>query len=395
MRVESNPYQARPFRPRPHATLPEDWTKSGLLALVFAIAHRIGLNATDLMVLRRIAQKTRAADYGDPTRSPICFERQIDMASSIGLSAEQWRRVERKLEGQRLIARETAANGHRGRVSGSLGLESCAGLSLEPLIARLDELIEIEARQVETTERLALCRLEISKARREIRRLEDELLDHPIGALVAEERETWASPRGYATLESAEAHLDVLESLLGKLRESIQLSSNMTGAAVMDDRCHKQNTTETRSESCRMPKGSEKRLEKKRGALDAGVNEAFIGHLTVAKLRDLASDDLRLYIDHAPGGSGPATISDIDWAVLQRLRDLGINASAFEEAVEAMGWLRAMLSVMVIDRNREHPTRPVRNCGGALRAFTRRHRRGVLDLRASIFGIWGREGRVH
>ncbi len=88
------------------------------------------------------------------------------------------------------------------------------------------------------------------------------------------------------------------------------------------------------------------------------------------KLLDLVSSDMRLYVDHAPGGGGTPSISDIDWAVLQRLRDLGINPSAYEEAVEAMGWLRAMLSVMIIDRNRDHPTKPIRNCGGALRALS-------------------------
>lgn len=48
---------------------------------------------------------------------------------------------------------------------------------------------------------------------------------------------------------------------------------------------------------------------------------------------------------------------------------------------------------MVIDRNREHPTRPILRCGGALKAVTRRHREGAPDLRAIIFGIRGREGR--
>ena len=144
-----------------------------------------------------------------------------------------------------------------------------------------------------------------------------------------------------------------------------------------------------------MPHGPEKDGEGKNEASDAGVNAEFISCLTGTKLRDLASSDLRLYIDHAPGADGAPTLSDIDWAVLRRLRDLGINPSAFEEAIEAMGWLRAMLSVLVIDRNREHPTRPIRNCGGALRAFTKRYLRGELDLRASIFGVWGREGRVH
>ena len=89
------------------------------------------------------------------------------------------------------------------------------------------------------------------------------------------------------------------------------------------------------------------------------------------------------------------TISDIDWAILQRIRDLGIDASAFEDAVEVMGWFRAMLSVIIIDRNCHHPTKPIRNCGAVLRTFTKRYMRGELDLRASIFGLWERDGRMH
>ena len=394
MRIETDSYVARPFRPRPHATLPEEWTKSSLLTLVCGVAHLIGLNATDAMVLRRIALKTRAADYADPTRSPVCFERQIDMAASVGLSAEQWRRIERKLERLGLIARETAANGHRGRVSGSLGLESCAGLSLEPLVAQLDGLLATQARHAEATERLAMVRLEISKARRELRRLGEGLGDHPLTVALAEARAGWAAPRAYTTLQIAEAHLHMLEVLVEKIKQDKSLSSQMTGAAVADDRCHKQVTTETSSESCRMPNGPKKISEKKAEPFDAGVNDEFMACLTVDRLRDLASEDMRLYVDHAPDRGEAPTLSDIDWAVLQRLRDLGINPSAFEEAMEAMGWLRAMLAVIVIDRNRAHPTRPILNCGGALRAFTRRHQQGALDLRASIFGIWGREGRM-
>ena len=395
MRVELQAYPPQPFRPRLHATLPEGWTKSSLLKLVCGIAHRIGLNATDVMVLQRLAQKTRAPDYTDPSRSPICFERQIDMAGSIGLSAPQWRKIEQKLERLGLIARETAANGYRGRVSGSLGLESCAGVSLEPLIARQSDLQVIEAQQIEMTERLALCRLEITKARREIQHLEAGLGDHSIIAVLTEERTTWVSPRGYGTLEKAEEHLGTLASLVERIREINQSMVKMIGVAITDERCHKQYTTENLLESCGTPTGVEGSRDKKCEAPDAGVNDEFIGCLTVAKLRDLASEDLRLYIDHAPGGDGTPTLSDIEWAVLQRLRDLGINPSAFEEASEAMGWLRAMLSVMVIDRNRAHPSKPIRSCGGALRAFTRRYRQGGLDLRASIFGIWGREGRMH
>ncbi|WP_299821411.1 helix-turn-helix domain-containing protein [uncultured Jannaschia sp.] len=396
MRAETTPHPPQPFRPRAHATLPENSTKSSLLKLVSAVAHLIGLNATDLRVLARIAQKTRALDYADPARSPVCFERQIDMAASIGLSPEQWRRIERKLERLGLIARETAANGHRGRVSGSIGLESCAGLSLEPLIARLDELRATEARHVEEGERLATVRLEISKTRRKLKRFETDLGDHPLVAQLASERAAWVSPRSFPNLASAEAHHRALEGLVDKVRKTMSLPSQVTGAAVTDDRCHIQSRSKTLSESCRISDGSDEGRKKRRGASDADVNERFIVCLTVAKLRYLASDDLRFYIDGAPGGGRGAapTLSDIEWAMLRRLRDLDIHPSAFKEAVEAMGWLRAMLAVMVIDRNREHPTRPIQSCGGALRAFTRRHLQGALDLRASISGIWGREGRV-
>ena len=400
MRVEPNIYPSRPFRPRLHATLPEDWTKSSLLTLVSGIAHLIGLNATDVMVLRRIAQKTRAPDYADPTRSPVCFERQIDMAASIGLSAEQWRRVERKLERLSLIARETAANGYRGRVSGSIGPRELRGAVARAADRRGSTTCRrSRLAQVEMSERLALCPAGDQQgaprdpaARVRSRRSPGPEPPSPRSARPGSRRAATVrsrSPRRISTLSRA---------LVEKLKRIIPLSSKMTGAAVTNDRCHKQTTTETSSESCRLPDGPKEGREKKHGASDAGVNDEFMACLTVAKLRDLATDDLRLYIDHAPGagggGSGTATLSDIDWAVLRRLRDLGINPSAFEEAVEAMGWLRAMLAVMVIDRNRAHPTKPILSCGGALRAFTRRHRQGALDLRASIFGIWGREGQV-
>ena len=77
--------------------------------------------------------------------------------------------------------------------------------------------------------------------------------------------------------------------------------------------------------------------------------------------------------------------------MLFRLHELEISRTADEEAQEAMGWRRALLAVAVIDRNREHPVTPIRNPGGALRALTRRHQVGALDLMASVWGILGRE----
>lgn len=58
-----------------------------------------------------------------------------------------------------------------------------------------------------------------------------------------------------------------------------------------------------------------------------------------------------------------------------------------------MGWLEALLSVVIIDRNTDHPTNPIRSAGGALRAFTARAAKGELNLERSLFGIWGRDER--
>ena len=82
--------QLRAFIPRACAALSAPWTKTSLLNLVDEVGPHMGLNTTDLAVLRRIAKKTPAASYGSPTESPICYERQIDMAASLGLSAVQF-----------------------------------------------------------------------------------------------------------------------------------------------------------------------------------------------------------------------------------------------------------------------------------------------------------------
>jgi len=50
--------------------------------------------------------------------------------------------------------------------------------------------------------------------------------------------------------------------------------------------------------------------------------------------------------------------------------------------------------VVIIDRNTNHPTNPIRSAGGALRAFTARAAKGELNLERSLFGIWGRDEKA-
>lgn len=407
---------------RLHACLPEGYSKTALLNLVSKVAKPLGLTPTDLCVLRRIAEKTRASDYFAEHVSPLCHERQIDMASEIGLSAEQFRRIERKLEHLGLIRRDTGANGYRGGCAGADGTRIRAGLSLEPLIERLDALEELRAQQEAEKSRADGYRLEISMHRRRLGRVAEAHPDHPITKDILAAKASWKRPREYRSLSALAEHFWALEELVEKSAdlkvEDPSWYQDMTGGAVPHDRCHIQYTTETNIESCNPPSnevqvkraackqadmnksiatpdGSAKCLEKKDVGSVEQSNSQFVQGLTLPKLLDLASEDMQLYIDIPARHIEPRSYDAIDYAVSRRCHEMGINVDALETAIQSMGELLAYLCVIVIDRNRFHPTKPIQNPGGALRAFIAAHKAGKLNIAGSVYGIWGRELEKH
>ena len=123
-------------------------------------------------------------------------------------------------------------------------------------------------------------------------------------------------------------------------------------------------------------------LEKKHDELSGWVNPAILQKLTPETLRDLASEEAALYLE---------AVQDWHDALPYLLRELGVNVSAWLEAVDVMGEQIAFIALLVIDRNRFHPVTPIRSPGGALRAFTDRARRGELNLTRAILGIWERD----
>ena len=80
------------------------------------------------------------------------------------------------------------------------------------------------------------------------------------------------------------------------------------------------------------------------------------------------------------------------WAAEQRAPALGVSSQAWSGAVRVMGRDAAALSLMILDVNRAHPSVPVRNVAGALRAMTRRAEAGTLRLHASVYGLLERAG---
>lgn len=401
---------------RHHAALPDAWSKTRLLNLLDETAEFFGLTSTDLRVMRRIALKTRAEDYSSGTAAPICYERQIDMAQSVNLSPSQWRRTEAKLHNLGFLARNTAVNGYRGGRSAADGQRAFAGLSLEPLIQRLQDLINAKAWLAHNAEQSAIYRMEVSSRRRRLILLLQQLGDHPLAAEIEESKATWARPRSYKDLDKLADHYFELESLVDKAQQEVTMFKKMIGAPRMNASRHIHNTTESINESCSdgdkspthtLPasklaethalsstvKAAEKCLEYKACGADISVNAEFAESLTIEQMRDLADEDMRLYIDHLRSGDTPLSEYDLEKAALAYCRDLGINSTAFEAAIDQMGWRQAVLCLIIIGRNIMHPNPQfiIRSPGGAMRAMTARHKSGDLNLQASVFALWKRQ----
>ncbi len=187
-----------------------------------------------------------------------------------------------------------------------------------------------------------------------------------------------------------------------KTVDNTENKQNNSAAAELGFPCHIQPVLNL-TEFCNDPSGSLKRtpanadedisvrlhpngrnicLEKNDVGFLAGVKPDLMAKLTPDKIRALASDDAATYLD---------ALQDWREAIPFILRELGINISAWLDAVEVMGEPIAFLALIVIDRNRFHPVVPVHSPGGALRAFTRKAQSGELNLTRAIIGIWERE----
>ena len=189
-----------------------------------------------------------------------------------------------------------------------------------------------------------------------------------------------------------------------------QLLQKTSGQAEPHFRPYIQDTTEDYSVTCNAsvtirtpanaedskhlnaePDGSANCVEKRKEKSEARDNSKFMEKLTPQRLFWLSSKDMQLYITHHQGQRAAPSAMDFIQASLDLLVDLGINASAYDAAQEQMGDMATALCVLIIDRNRFHPETPIHNPGGVLRAMTKRHAAGLLNIVGSLIGITERD----
>ena len=376
----------------PFPVLPGTMQRSELDSLLRSVKRALGVSRQALDLLMHMIDRTRPRDWTSPDREPVCYAAQFNMAAETDLDPRTVRHHEAKLAKAGLIERRTMANGAR-RKSGD------HGIVFTPLIRRVEELIALrerltaERREVE----ILVCRRSAlaGAASRRLREFEEAMPgNHAVAELRAEldtlPRLASLRRRG---IEALSEHLEAVRNLAHRVELIAETHPDISGEAEADVRPHLQETTKDSPELCsdhahKPPSGGY--FEKKHAEDPAAHNPQWVAHLDGRFLHRLASDEMRLYVDALAGGQRRPRMLDFTEAAIRRLPELGVNVSAWADAVETMGQELATVALLVIDANRDHPTSPVRSPGGLLRDLTRRHRRGKLSLVGALKGLAAR-----
>ena len=374
-----------------HATaypvLPPKMQRSQVEALLVEVAPALGLSGRRLQALLFMMSQTRPQDWIDPAAEPVCYASQGEVAAGLGKTERAVRADEDALSRRLgLLEKRTAANGGRSR-HGGLGLVFSRLIELVPALLELRERLRAERARTKTLVRLrsayfrhlrdGLARLHPSRpADPELALIRDALLAWPPSGTL----------RGLG-LDALEAHVAEARALCDRIDAVAEAFADSSGRPAETFRSHLQDTTEDPSETCRTAPSAATGKEQENRAAPADPQAEFAARLGPARFYALAGPDLQRCLDLA--GREPRGLRPIDFvsAAVQLLPQLGVNGSAWQEAVDAMGDFRAALCVLVTDANRDHPATPVRNPGGHLRALARRYRSGQLNLVGSLIGL--------
>jgi len=150
------------------AILPAEYTKAQAIEVCAKALAAMGLPSTTLDAWRLIADTTELSAWHSTSEAPINFRKVHDLASEIGVSDRQWRRIEVQLEDHGLIARATTDNGFRGKAGGGA---LTFGLSLEPAIQNFAQLLELSKRPKQEEQDRKLCLGKIDATRNNLKAL--------------------------------------------------------------------------------------------------------------------------------------------------------------------------------------------------------------------------------
>nr|WP_162946785.1 replication initiation protein RepC [Ruegeria sp. EL01] len=382
--------------------------RSHVEGLLTDVSRYIGMSDALLRATLTMIRYTRPDDWTNPDVEPICSKMQADLAIALGKTDRAVRNDEHALE--RIfgfIKKEVSANGSRR----SDGNGYRQGLSFSPLIEMIEDLQALRDQARYEEQHRKTLRIKCSALRRLVKNglmeLHPNNPDHEGLCRVRDMFLSWA-PRysAYRTIEALEEHYEEASQASIDVDDIRQLCIDSSGRAEPNFRRYIHDTTENTSVTCNAsvdkrpgdkspdsvqigspPDGGEHCLENKHGEADGSRNLKIMENMTLERLFDLASFDLQAHVAFCRGDRGHLREIDFIHGAHGVLHPLGINESAYHTAISEMGQYLTTLCLLVIDANRDHPVTPVRNPGGLLRAMTRKHASGQLNIAGSLIGL--------
>ena len=342
----------------------------------------LGLRDRALAVLNALLSFYPETDLSEDANLVVFPSNAQLSARANGIAGTTLRENLAVLVGAGLINRNDSPNGKRYVRRGKDGeVETAYGFSLAPLLARAEELALMAQRVAKEARRFKVVKERTTIARRDVRKL--------ITAAVED-----GAPGDWATMETiyigAVARLrtaksiEALESILDELellREGVLsvLESNIFSqkTAINDNeiRQHIQNSnTESINEfepSSEKEQGEKPMLKSDR--LAEPLKSFPIG-LVMRACPEIAA--------YAPGGKVQSWRDLMSAAVVVR-STLGVSASAYQDACEAMGAENAAVAMAAILERAGH----INSAGGYLRDLTSRTRRGEFSLGPMIMAL--------
>jgi replication initiation protein RepC len=291
------------------------------------------------------------------------------------------------------------------------GSEYRQGIVFTPLIEAFSTLTKLREERMKERAAYQTLKWHCSALRRNIKNALGELLpDHPANAELLDLANIAASwPHGYNQYKSEQdlrEHHDKLVRHSETAEQLRELFRNTSYRSASNDRLYIQDTTEETKVPCNVnvdkraaceqavtnfsntkPDGFVNCLGKNYLAERDAHKNKFLNELSPWKIKALCSDEMRYYFDFHQGSRPAPIATDFLRSAIDRVTELGISVSAYRDAVEQMNTMGAALCILIIDRNRFHPVTPIKNPGGALRAMTRRHSQGKMNLVGSLIGL--------
>jgi replication initiation protein RepC len=382
-------------------TLPQGHKRFSVEQLLIELAPAIGLRAPALHALLHMMKQTKPDDWTRPDREPVFFAAQDVTAVALGKTRRALYNTERQLERLGLVERRVKGNGHRSPYGG-------CGIVFSKLIERVPEFLALSERLMAERRARRALRNRRSALARHVRRHVEEAVETPRKEILAaaEALEAWPEARDLAgmPMDALEAHVNDALALCEKLDALVAERRDSSGKVVKNLRCQLQEnnepqrsvtivqTTPTAKTYVTSPNGADQSREEKCESLSEAHKAKFLRRLTPDRLFAMASEEMQGLAIASRGQSTTLREVHLIDATIRLLPCIGINWSAWEDAVEAMGQEGATLAVLLLDANRTHPSAPVRNPGGTLRALTTRHRAGRLNLVGGLIGLARRKG---